>query len=52
MWRLLTDHGSVRPAFDGMLERYDVPPDVLERDLLRLVDELREKALLEVRGGM
>ena len=50
VWRLLTEHRSLRPVYELMLPRYEVAPDMLERDLLRLVEELRQKALLHVRA--
>jgi hypothetical protein len=48
LWQLIEAHGGLRPAFDAAILEFDVEPDVLERDLLRLVSELAEKRLVVV----
>jgi hypothetical protein len=40
VWRLIGEHGSLRLVFDAMLREYDVEESVLERELLRLVNDL------------
>ena len=48
LWQLLTTHGSLRRAFDGMLEEYEVEPDRLQTDLLAFVAELTRRRLVSV----
>lgn len=44
---LLERNGTIAVVYSTMLEEFDVTPQVLEADLLRLSDELRKKGLLE-----
>ena len=48
IWSLLEEDGSLRRAFEAILQEYDVAPEIFERDLLRLVEELRTKGLVTV----
>ena len=48
IWSLLQEDGSLRRAFEAVQQEYDVAPEKLEGDLLRLVEELRAKGLLSV----
>jgi hypothetical protein len=48
IWTLLQEDGSLRRAFEAVQQEYDVAPEKLEGDLLRLVEELRAKGLLNV----
>ena len=48
IWALLQEGESLRRVFEGIHQEYDVSPDTLERDLLRLVEELRTKGLVSV----
>jgi hypothetical protein len=48
IWSLLQEDGSLRRAFEAVQQEYDVTPEKLESDLLRLVEELRAKGLLNV----
>ncbi len=48
MWALLAEHGQARPAYDRMLDEYDVPAEQLEHDLLALISDLAERNLLQV----
>jgi hypothetical protein len=45
---LLERNSTIAVAYRTMLEEFDVTPEVLEADLLRLSDEMRKKGLLEV----
>ena len=45
---LLEREGSIAAAHQTMLEEFDVTPEILEADLLRLADEMRSKGLLEI----
>ena len=40
IWELIAELGSLRLVFDAMLREYDVDTATLERDLLRLVNDL------------
>lgn len=46
VWTLVAEHGTARGVCDRMEREYDVSPDVLARDVERLIRELREKGLL------
>ncbi len=45
IWSLIQEPRSVREIHDAMLEGLDVPPDVWERDLLSLLQELVDQGL-------
>ena len=45
---LLEKNGKIGLAHQTMLEEFDVAPEILEADLLRLCSEMRSKGLLEV----
>ena len=48
LWQLIETHGQLRPVLEAALQEFDVPADVLERDLIELVSRLSEKELLVV----
>jgi hypothetical protein len=48
MWALLIEHGGVEPAYQALLQEYEVDDERLRQDLLKLVDELSAKGLLKV----
>ena len=48
IWQLVEEHGRLQTVFDVMRRKFDVEPDVLERDLLKLVGQLAEKGLGKV----
>jgi hypothetical protein len=48
IWALIQEHRSLREVFEVMRNEYEVSPEVLERDLLHLVEQLREKGLVNV----
>jgi hypothetical protein len=45
---LIERNGEIAFTHRTMLEEFDVKPETLERDILRLCEELRSKGLLEV----
>ena len=47
IWQLVAKHGGLRPVFDDLCREYDAAPDVLERDLLKLLTELEQARLVE-----
>ena len=47
---LLERNGEIASAHRTMLGEFDVAPEVLEADLLRLSEEMRAKGLVEVGG--
>lgn len=49
IWELLVRHGSLRKVFRAMRKEYRVSPDRLEKDLLRLVGDLRDAGFVKVR---
>ena len=46
VWSILREEGSLRKAFDVVLQEYDVAPEKLESDILRLVKEPHAKGLV------
>jgi hypothetical protein len=48
IWSLLQEDGSLRRAFEEVLQEYEVAPEKLEGDILRLVEELRSKGLVRL----
>src|SRR5215472_10034614 len=48
IWSLLQKNGSLREAFETLQQEYEVAPDRLEEDLLRLVKELYTKGLVRL----
>ena len=48
IWSLLQKNGSLRETFETLQQEYEVAPNQLEQDLLRLVKELHGKGLLRL----
>ena len=48
IWSLLQKNGSLRETFEILRQEYEVTPNRLEEDLLRLVKELHTKGLLRL----
>ena len=48
IWSLLQEDGSLRRTFELLEHEYDVEPERLKADILRLVGELRANNLLSV----
>jgi hypothetical protein len=48
VWKLLTEDSDLRSAFDALLVEYEVPPEVLEHDLLDLVEKLVAAGLVSL----
>jgi hypothetical protein len=46
VWTLLIEHGTPEQVCARMIEEYDVSPQVLRDDVLRLVEELADKGLV------
>ena len=46
VWTLLLEHGSPAAVCERMLDEFEVSSDVLQSDVLRLFDELRDKGLV------
>ena len=46
VWDLLTGSATIAETIETMLAEFDVERDTLERDVLRLVNELEEKGLI------
>ena len=47
IWRALQTDGTLQGALDTVRGQYDVAPDVLRDDLLRLVNSMATKGLLQ-----
>ncbi len=50
IWALMADGKNLGEICDQMLEEYDVTREELERDILRLADELNGQGLIQVVG--
>jgi len=48
LWQLLQVNPDLQAACDTLLSEYDVEPDQLEQDLLKLVAQLGEAGLAKV----
>ena len=51
IWNLIQQRRAVSEVRDAILAEYDVPPDVCERDVMTLVQQLVDKGLAEVTDG-
>jgi hypothetical protein len=50
IWTLLKGERTVKELIEILLGEYEVEPERLEPDLLRLLGELQREGLIEVRG--
>jgi hypothetical protein len=50
VWQLLLQGGTVAGICDTMIDEYDVAPDILRGDVVRLVGELRERGIVMPRA--
>lgn len=50
MWQILTTSPSIKNAYERLLDEYDVAPETLQNDLDKMLDQLVQKGLLEVRN--
>ena len=50
MWQLLRQHGVLRPAYETLLNEYDVTPERLETDLIDLTANMIEKGLAKIQS--
>lgn len=48
MWQLLEAHRGVRRVFDALRDEFEVSDDRLRDDLLALLEQLRDKGLVDV----
>jgi hypothetical protein len=51
IWDLLKEETTVTRICGALLERYDVPPETCERDVLAFVERLVDAGLVEVVGS-
>jgi hypothetical protein len=49
VWQLLVEGRTIAGVCETMLQEYDVAPDVLQDDVVRLVGELRERGIVTPR---
>ena len=49
MWQLLRQYCALRPAYETMLNEYNVTPERLETDLLALTEKMLTKGLASLR---
>jgi hypothetical protein len=50
-WTALTDAPSIESAYERLKNEYDVEPELLRRDLERLLEELHAQGLVELVPG-
>jgi hypothetical protein len=50
VWRSLVEDGCARPVVRLLLEEFDVAPDALESDIIRLLSELTTNNLIRPRS--
>ena len=50
VWRLIQHPRSMRDLREAILDAFDVSPEVCERDLVALLQELAAKNLIEIRN--
>lgn len=48
MWTLLLRYGQVEPVYRELLQEYEVDAERLRQDLLRFVDELASRHLIQI----
>ncbi len=51
IWAALVEHGTLPKAREALIAEFDVDPAVLDRDLERLVGELKQHGLVAIRRG-
>jgi hypothetical protein len=49
VWQLLMQGCTIASVRDTMIEEYDVAPDVLNADVIRLVGDLRDRGIVKPR---
>ena len=47
MWNELTSTENIETAYNNLLEKFDVSPDRLKKDLETLINQLKENGILE-----
>jgi hypothetical protein len=50
IWQMMTECKTLSEICDVLLDEYDVPREVLERDILRLLQELNTQNLISLHG--
>lgn len=48
LWELVTQGKTLRESYNLMVGEYDVEPELLEKDLLELIADLRENGLVKI----
>lgn len=48
LWNLLSELKDVHRVYDIMIQEYDVEPDLLQEDMLRLINALYKAKLISV----
>ena len=51
IWELIREPKTVYEVRDVIVAEYDVEPEVCERDLLALLEQLSDEGLIQVRNG-
>ena len=48
IWQLVAEHGTLSAVIDALVAEYDVEPDRLRQDVLKLSQELIERGMVTV----
>ena len=48
VWRLVENPTTVQPVLEALGEMYDAAPEIIERDVLGLLEEMHERSLIEI----
>jgi len=48
IWQFMQESGELKEIFQHMLEHYDVKEEVLQKDLITFVEQLKERGLVKV----
>jgi hypothetical protein len=51
MWTVLTSQPSIQAAYELLLSEYDVAPEALRGDLERLLGEMLEHSLVQLKDA-
>ncbi len=48
IWTMIQQYGSLRKVLEAVQQEYEVAPQVLEKDLLELIDQLQARGLVKL----
>jgi uncharacterized protein YpbB len=48
VWKLIERPRTFEAVLEGVLERFEVPPEVAENDLMAFLDELQKEGIVSI----